>query len=166
MSTYASAEAAILTLVRSYASGSVFTAVNSAIDDWLVADAESDEAAVLTQVGDIEEADAFDGERGSHGTRQERYRIGVHLLVKVRDGEGGPGAADAALKTLTAAMRTHLRQYERLNGATGIKRAQIERTSQPQDVQRRTPGAPRAVLQTIVVLINGAFAPVVVEYSN
>jgi hypothetical protein len=48
VTTYATAEAALLTLTRAYSAGAVFTAANSSIEDWRVLDAAgTDNAAVI-----------------------------------------------------------------------------------------------------------------------
>ena len=130
MSTYSSAEAALLALVRAYSGGAVFNATNSIADDWTVLDAQGTTvAAVLEMAGDTIEAVTVQGEYGDYGAFQEVHQIGVWLCVKRGQGLGGDGAAKADCKTLTDAFRDYARPYRRLNGA--VRSAKMIRTSAP-----------------------------------
>lgn len=130
MSTYLAAEAALLTLIRAYSGGAVFDEVNSAAEDWDVLDAPDTEVSAIVEMeGSSEEADELD-DYGGHGEYVERHRIAVWVCVKRGTGEGGDGLVRAECKTLTEALKDHLRPYERLNNASGVLRAQMTRTSE------------------------------------
>ena len=132
MSTYGVAEAALLTLVRAYAAGAVFTTANSAVDDWVMLDAPGTTvAAVLEMAGDTREDIVTQGGYGVYAEYQEEHQIGVWLCVKREQGLGGDGAAKAALKTLTDAFRDYARPFRRLNNATGVRQALMTTTTAP-----------------------------------
>jgi len=134
MSTYATAEQALLTLVRAY-SGGVFTSTNSSVDDWRVLDASgTDAAAVLEMAGASVEREVTNSRDarsyGDYGEYQEVHQIGVWICIKRGQGLGGDGAAKAACKTLTEAVKDYLRGYRRLNGATSVRAALILKTTE------------------------------------
>ena len=132
MSTYQTAENALLTLTRAYSGGSVFTTANSSIEDWLALDAAgTDVAAVIEMAGKSIERMTVQAEYGAYGESQEVHSIGVWLCVKRSQGAGGDGAVKAACKALTEAYKDYMRPYRRLNGATNVRSAQIMSTSAP-----------------------------------
>jgi hypothetical protein len=133
MTTYSTAEAALLTLTRAYSAGTVFTTANAVADDWTVLDAQGTTvAAVLEMASDTIEAITVDAQSyGDYGAYQEVHQIGVWLCVKREQGLGGDGAAKAALKTLTDAYRDYMRPYRRLNAATGVRQAKMTKTTAP-----------------------------------
>lgn len=152
MSTYFTAEAALLTLIRAYSSGTVFTEANSSRDDWLVLDASGTEAAAVVEMAsETREGDSLNG-RQAHGAYQEVHQIGVWICVKRGVGAGGDSAAMAACKTLTEAVKDHLRPWERLNNATGVTRAQVVRTTEPSYISptKRIEDATHVAQQIIV----------------
>lgn len=136
MSTYTVAEAALLTLVRAYSGGTVFTTTNSSADDWRVLDATSTEsAAVLEMAGPtVEGVLTYQRHAQSYGADaeyQETHQIGVWICVKRSTGVGGDGAVKATLKALTEAVKDYLRPYRRLNAAANVRAALIARTTEP-----------------------------------
>lgn len=126
--SYASCTAAVLTLVRAYSGGTVFTSANSAEDDYQTVLGQSATGAVVTMFGDSAEGDMLDG-RGAQGKRQARHEIGVVLLVPI--GGDNDAVPKAALHTIRDALIAYLRPYARLNNASGVKRAEI--VAQTQD---------------------------------
>lgn len=131
MSTYATAETALLTLVRAYASGAVFTTTNSAADDWKPLDAPNTEvAAVVEMAGASTEGVEQDG-YGVEGEYQETHTIGLWLCKKRGTGDGGDGVVKQQLKALTEAVKDYLRPYRRLNGAAGVRSMKLMRTTEP-----------------------------------
>jgi hypothetical protein len=132
VSTYTTAEAALLTLVRAYNSGATFTPANSSVDDWRVLDASSTTvAAVLEMAAPTIERTVTATEYGAYGEYQEVHQIGVWICAARGQGAGGDGAAKAACKTLTEAVKDYLRPYRRLNAAAGVRSAAILRTTDP-----------------------------------
>ncbi len=129
MSTYATAENALLTLTRAY---SGMSADNTSIEDWRVLDAAgTDNAAVIEMAGKSVERMAVQGGYGDYGEYQEVHSIGVWMCVKRSQGLGGDGAVKVACKALTEAYKDYMRPYRRLNGASGVRSAQIVSTSAP-----------------------------------
>lgn len=147
MSDYATVEAAALTTLRLYGSGAIFTTANSSRGDYSVLDAPGDSAAVIQQMAATETADRIDG-RGAHGRRQWRHTLAITLFRRLGTGQGGDGAAYAALQTLTAAVAAHLLRYPRLGGASGVKRAQVIKVGAPM-----ADGRPH-IWQTITVMVD------------
>lgn len=129
MSTYSTTEAALLTRMRAYSSGSVFTATNSSRGDFKVLNNEGvTQACVITQAGASEFGDRLDS-RGSHGKRQQRHRIAM-ILFQAR-GQNNDGDTYTALCSLRDGLVAYLDTYQRLNSATGVKRAEIVEASEP-----------------------------------
>lgn len=139
--SYTTAEAALLTLVRAYEGGAVFTAANSSRGDFSATDAPGyRQYAVVMMAGESDYGDALFG-RGAHGKRQQRHRMSVLLFQARQQGLGGDGAAYSALLTLTDGVAAWLERYPRLDGASGVKRAEIVRIGKVRTTQ--TPaGAP------------------------
>lgn len=139
MSTYPTAENALLALVRAFNTAIVlndqstavaFSSANSSADDWLVLDAAGPVAAVVEMVGASLEGDNLDG-RGAHGMVQEKHAIGVWLCVARGVGVNGDGQAKANIKTLTEAFKDYLRPLDRLSVGAPVSRAMIVKTSEP-----------------------------------
>jgi hypothetical protein len=132
--SYQTIQTAVLTLVRAYNSGATFTADTSSEDNWNVIDnSVSNVSAVVTQAGDTIESYDLNG-RGVHGKRYAQHEVGVLVASSIRTDND----ADAlqTLYTTVEALKTYLRKYPRLNNTTGVKHAQINRTT------RRRPIAP------------------------
>ena len=152
MSTYTAVEAALLTLVRAYSSGTVYTATNSSVDNWRVLDGGAARAVVIEMAEATTESDTANG-RNAFGTYQEVHRLGVWVCVARGSGDGGDVAAKVALKTATEALKDYLRPYERLNAAANVSRAQIARTTAPayispsSDATRATHVAQQVIVQ-------------------
>jgi hypothetical protein len=109
----------------------VFTTTNSSADDWAVLDAGATEvAAVIEMAGPSTEGVEQDG-YGVYGEYQETHQIGLWVCVKRGTGDGGDGAVKQTLKTLTEAVKDHLRPYRRLNDAAGVRAMTIMRTTEP-----------------------------------
>jgi hypothetical protein len=132
--SYQTVQTAVLTLTRAYNSGATFTTATSAEDDWRVLDNDvGNLAAVVTQAGDTLEAYQIDG-RGKSGARFAQHEVGIMVASSIRTDND----ADA-LQTLYAAVQglsAYIRRYPLLNAATGVRHAQIVRTT------RRRPIAP------------------------
>jgi hypothetical protein len=137
VSTYTTAETALLALVRSYGAGLIFTEENSAAEDTLVLDAGTGVAAIVAMAGESVEGDKID-DYGEHGAYVERHQIAVWVCVERGTGDGGDGAISQECKALTESVKDYLRPYERLNGAPGVLRAQIVRTGAPDLISRST----------------------------
>jgi hypothetical protein len=132
MSTYSTAEAALLTLIRAYSGGTVFDEANSSADDWLALDANGTEvAAVVEMAGPTTEATIDADSYGAYGEYQEMHTISLWLCRKRGVGADGDGAVKAALKALTEAVKDYLRPYRRLNGAAGVRSMRLLRTTEP-----------------------------------
>jgi hypothetical protein len=130
--TYAAAEAALLTTLRLYSSGTAFTTANSSRGDFRVLDAEGhDYGAVISQRARSTYSDRGADGRGSHGKRQHRHAMRITLGYKRSAGEGGDGIAYAALQTLADALQAHLDLYPRLGGGVAsIRRAEVVEASE------------------------------------
>jgi hypothetical protein len=143
--TYATTEAALLTLVQAYSSGSVFDDSNSSRGNFQVLDGQGvRQAAVLMMAGRSEYGDDLGNGRGSHGKRQQRHRIGV--IVFVERGQDGDGTTYTALATLTDGLAGYIETYPRLNNAANVKRAEIVEVTEP-NIRRLT----SHMYQTIIV---------------
>lgn len=126
MSTYAASEAALAAVIRLLDSGNVFDADNCTQGDYDALDARGkDYGCVLTKAGRSEYGDNLGNGRGAHGKRQQRHRIGVLLFRKRKQAKDGDGAAYADLTTQADAVVALLDTYPRLNGASGVKRAEV-----------------------------------------
>jgi len=161
---YTTVETALLDVVRSYSSGTVFTTTTCKRNDWRVLDAPGDSCAVIECGGRSLEGDDLD-ERGSQGKRQEIHQPAVWVCVKRKSGIGGDGEVLDTLTTLVDALKAHIRQYERLNGATDVTRAQIVETTEPADLIPRRDGPSPWVAQRILLRVNVEFEPTIAEYS-
>lgn len=129
MSTYLIAEAAVLALVQSFQSGTVFDAANSSRDDWQVMDAAtSNLSAVVEMSGDTIEADRMDG-YGGQGSYQERHEIRITLSLKIGTMESGISALAAQLKSTTEALKDWIRPHDRLDDAPSVRFVRPVRTS-------------------------------------
>lgn len=147
MSTYPTAEAAVLAVVR--ASGG-FTADNSARNDWQVLDAPTSLSAVVAMAGDSLEGDNLDG-RGDHGYYQEKHLIGINVCVAVGNGATPFAELMALLMASVEHIKDEIRSHDRLNLPAVISRAQPTRTTKPAPVlaQRET----THFMQQIVVTV-------------
>lgn len=161
--TYTTCEAAVLTLVQAYNAGATFTDANARIADMRAIDAR-DASAVIRMAGDSQEGDNL-FEKGSHGRRQAIHEIGVTIFYKVKDGAGGPTVSYTALTTLVDDLLSWLRRYEKLNGATGVRRAQPIRSRRVTDLVPKQDAAPTHQFQEIVVQVWEAFTPTITEYA-
>jgi hypothetical protein len=129
VSTYATAEQALYTLTLAFPGMST---ANVSIEDWRVTDAgDTQIAAVVEMVGPSIERMTVQAEYGAYGEYQEVHQIGVWLCVKRSQGAGGDGAVKVAVKALTEAFKDYIRPYRRLNGAAGVRSAQIKATAAP-----------------------------------
>jgi hypothetical protein len=148
---YTTAEIAALDLV--IASG-LFTADTARRDDYTVIDVGADVVCVVEQAGDTVEADRLSG-YGAQGMRTQQHEIAVILLTRIGDGLGGDGAAIAASKTTAETLSDYLANYERLNGAAYVQRAQVARISRPEPVRRAqtAAGAATHIQQRITVRV-------------
>lgn len=147
MSTYTTAEAAVLTLLRAYDGGGVFTEANASRGDFSATDAPG-----YRQYAVVLMADSSDyGDGRSHGKRQQTHRISVLLFQAREQGLGGDGAAYSALTTLTDAVAAWFERYPRLNGAAGVKRAAIVRVGKPRTTQAPGGGAGPHLVQPIML---------------
>ena len=145
MSTYATTEAALKTLILAY--GVQFDERNTSQGAWRVLDASGTLwACVLTIGAPTEKGDALEG-HGAQGQRQERHTINAEVYRKV-SGVEGDGAAYVALTELVDALDAYLARYPRLNGASSVKRAEVTLIGDVENVgppppssrQRRPPG--------------------------
>lgn len=135
MSTLLSTQDALLALCRAYNGGATFTSANSASDDRAVLDGGEASLVVLMN-GPTAEGEELDG-YGGHGAMQERHEFTVWVCVSRFTGEGGDGAAVRSVKALTEALKDHLRRYERLNGAAGVRLARLAETTEPRDADTK-----------------------------
>jgi hypothetical protein len=157
MSTYTTAEAALLTRVRAYNSGATFTTTNSSRGDFRVLNNEGvTQAAVLMQATRSEFGDNLGQGRGTHGKRQQRHRIGI-VLFQAR-GQADDGTSYQALAALTDALIAYLDTYPRLNNATGVKRAEVIEASEPR-IRRDSAW----IFQTLLVEVMTETVPVLIE---
>lgn len=132
--SYQTIQTAVLTLVRAYNAGATFTADTSAEDDWRVLDnSVGDVSAVVTQAGDTLEGYELNG-RGAHGKRYAQHEVGVMMASSIRT--DNDATAIQTLYSTVEGLKTYLRKYPRLNNTSGVKHAQIVRTT------RRRPIAP------------------------
>jgi hypothetical protein len=156
MSTYATAEAALLTAVQ--ASG--FTATNSSRGNFAILNNEGvTVAAVLMQASRSEFGDNLGQGRGTHGKRQQRHRIAV-VVFQAR-GQADDGTSYVALQATTDSLIGYLDTYPRLNNATNVKRAEVTEASEPR-IRRDSAW----LFQTILVEVLTETAPVTVEGSH
>lgn len=144
MSTYATSEAALLTLIRAYSSGAVFTTNNSSRGGFKVLNNQNvSQAVVLMQARASENGDDLGGGRGTQGRRQQRHYIA--MIVFQTRGAVDDEVSYTALSTLTDALVAYLDTYQRLNGAANVKRAQIREIGEPR-IQRDKAWIYQAVL--------------------
>jgi hypothetical protein len=149
-----------LTLVRAYSGGATFTATNSARHDFGVLNNKGvKQACVLTMARPSENGDNLGHGRGSQGKRQQRHTIALILFQARR--QGNDGATWVALTALTDGLVAYLDTYQRLNGATGVKRAQIVEIAEPR-IRRDEAW----VYQTIFLDVMTETAPVLVETAS
>lgn len=164
MSTYATSEAALLTLVQAYSGGTVFTgsgiSANSSRGDFKVLNNQAvTVAAVLLQARPSELGDDLGSGRGTQGRRQQRHWIAV-IVFQAR-GQTNDGAPYVALTTLTDALIAWLDTYQKLNSAANVKRAQVREVS---EVRRQRDQA--WIYQTILVEVLTETSPVIVDYAR
>lgn len=153
MSTYLPAKAALLTLIRAYAGGSVFGTNNSSRDDFQVRDSPAGIACVVATAEDSLESDRIDGGAllgyGVQGEYQERHTFVAHVFTTVGTGETGLDRIVTTLETLVEDIKDYLRPFHRLNGTPGVRDAKIVRTTRPGIPVDR----PQAYLMSIVVQV-------------
>lgn len=160
MSTYSTSEAALLTRVRAYNSGATFTATNSSRGDFRVLNNEGvTQAAVLTQAGRSEFGDNLGQGRGSMSKRQQRHSIAL-ILFQAR-GQSNDGDSYTSLCTLRDGVIGYLDTYQRLNAASGVKRAEIIEASEPR-IRRDSAW----IFCTVLVEVLTETAPALVETAN
>ena len=153
MSTYQTAESALLTLIRAYSGGTVYTTTTSSADDWRVLD-NATSAAVVEMAGPTIEGMTAPVEYGVHGEYQETHQIGIWICEPRGVGAGGDGAIKQALKARTEAVKDYLRPFRRLNNASGVRSAQIVRTTAPAYISPTTDAAMAThVAQQIIVQV-------------
>jgi hypothetical protein len=156
MSTYVTAETALLTQIRSYNSGLTFTEDNSSRGDFRVLNNTAvAQAAVLMQAGRSEFGDNLGQGRGSMGKRQQRHRIGI-ILFQAR-AQNNDGVTYQSLVSLTDGLITYLDKYPLLGGATSVKRAEVVEASEPR-IRRDRPWIYQSIL--VEVLTETAIAAV------
>jgi hypothetical protein len=132
--SYQTIQTAVLAMVHAYDTGATFTVDTAAEDDWRVLDnSVGDIAAVVTQAGDTLESYELNG-RGRHGYRYAQHEVGVMVASAIRTDQDTD--AIQALYATVQGLSAWLRKYPLLNGAAGVKHAQIVRTT------RRRPIAP------------------------
>jgi hypothetical protein len=138
MTTYLTAEAAVLTLLRAYNAGATFTVANSVVDDWTIIDTAPTSAFVEMGDDTIEAVEIND--YGAHDEYQEQHTISLWICQKRSTGAAGDAALKQGLKTLTEAVKDYLRPYRRLNNATGVRSMQISSTTPPLMIRRTATG--------------------------
>jgi hypothetical protein len=124
VSTYATAEAALLARIRALNSGDTFLAANSSRGDFTVLNrAGVRQACVLMMVRDSEFADNLGAGRGTHGKRQQRHYVGA-VLFQAR-GQADDGTSYQALTALADSLIAYLDTYQRPDDTAGIKRSEV-----------------------------------------
>jgi hypothetical protein len=124
VSTYTTAEAALLTRIRAYNAGATFTTTNSSRGDFRVLNNQGvTQACVLMMARDSEFGDNLGGGRGTHGKRQQRHYVGA-VLFRAR-GQADDGTSYQALTTLADALIAYLDTYQRPDSTPAIKRAEV-----------------------------------------
>lgn len=157
MSTYATSEAALLDVLRLLAT---FTQTNSSRGDFSILNNEGvTQAVVLTQARPSENGDNLGSGRGSMGKRQQRHSVAA-IVFQAR-GQENDGVTYQALTTLTDALVAHLDRYQRLNGATSVKRAQVKEIAEPR-IRRDNAW----VYQTVLIEVMTETEPALVETAN
>lgn len=166
--TLTSVALALLVRVRAYNSGATFTTTNSSFAEYTVLDAASAVAAIVDVAGDSLVNPALpDGTRqaGSQGKLMELHDLSVTVAYKRGVGADGDGALKEDLTTLTDGLLAELIRYPRLNGATGVTKAQVIRRNLPYDIAPAQPeGAPSTHLaQDLFVRVWTETTPAYVE---
>lgn len=133
--SYLTIQSAVFALVQSYDNGATFTEHTSSEDDWRVLDSGEDVAAIVTQAGDTLESYELNG-RGKSGARFAQHEVGVMIASAIRTDKDA-GAIQTLYSTVDA-LAAYIRRYPLLNATTGVKHAQIVRTT------RRRPIAPES----------------------
>lgn len=147
MSTYSTAEQAALAVVRNV---TTFTEANSTRGDFRAIDAKGTSwAAVLLMAGPSEMGDNLGNGRGTHGRRQQRHRIGVIILHERQQAPQGDGAVMTELLAMTDQVVALFDTYPRLNGATSVKRAEVDRVTEPR-IRRDMPWVYQTILLTVL----------------
>lgn len=124
--SYQTIQTAVLDLVRAYDNGATFTEHTSSEDDWRVLDSGEDVAAVVTQAGDTTEDYLLNG-RGKSGARFAQHEVGIMVAASIRTDNDAE-----TLQTLYSTVQglsAWLRKYPLLNAATGVKHAELVRTT-------------------------------------
>jgi hypothetical protein len=134
MTTYLTAESAVLTLLRAYNSGATFTIANSAVDDYTIIDV-ANTTAFIEQGEDSQENIEVE-DYGAYDEYQERHVISLWICQKRSAGASGDAALKQGLKVLTEAVKDYLRPYRRLNGAIGVRSMMIASTTPPLTIKR------------------------------
>lgn len=151
--SYQTVQTAVFNLVQAYDTGATFTDATSSEDDWRVLDNDvGDVAAVVTQAGDTLEGYELNG-RAKAGARFASHEVGVLVAAAIRTDND----ADAlqTLYSTVEALKTYLRKYPLLNATSGVKHAQIVRTTRRRpiapetDTTRSTHWAQMVVIQVV-----------------
>jgi len=157
MSTYSTAEAALLAALRASSGGAVFTVANSSRGDFRVLNNEGvTTAAVLMQASRSEFGDNLGQGRGTQGKRQQHHRIAV-VVFQAR-GQADDGTSYQALASVTDTLIAYLDTYPRLSNATNVKRAEVVEASEPR-IRRDSAW----IFQTVLVEVLTETAPVLAE---
>lgn len=147
MSTYSAAEAAALEIVRLE---STFIETNSSRGDFRALDAKgADFACVLLMAGPSEMGDNLGNGRGTHGKRQQRHRIGVVVFRKRGQAITGDGLVYTALTEMVDTLVARFDTSPRLNGAVGVKRAEVDRVTEPR-IRRDSPWVYQTILLDVL----------------
>src|SRR5262245_42700166 len=160
MSTYATSEAALLTVIRLMGSGTTYTTANSSQGAFGVLNNKNVTGAVVLMMARASEnGDDLGNGRRAQGKRQQRHYIAA-IVFRAR-GQVDDGVSYTALITATDAIVAHLDTYQRLNNATNVKRAQVREVTEPR-VQRSNAW----IYQSIIVEVMTETSPVVVETAR
>lgn len=160
MSTYATSEAALLTLIRAWGGSPAFTTNNSSRGGFKVLNNQNvSQAVVLMQARASENGDDLGAGRGTQGKRQQRHSIG--MIVFQSRGAVDDEVSYTSLTTLTDALVAYLDTYQKLNSAANVKRAQVREIGEVR-VQRDKAW----IYQAVLVEVLTETAPVVVDYAR
>lgn len=130
---------ATLTLLRAFSGGTVYTATNSARNDWRVRDM-ADDSAVIQMWRASQFGNSLLG-RAQMGMRQELHYPRVALLYRIGVGEGSYDAAISTVEDRAVAVITHFNQYLGLNAAEGVIRAEVTGMGIPDLIGSRSSSA-------------------------
>lgn len=154
MSTLLAVEESLLATCRTFDAGGgpVFTAANSARDDWTVIDSRGSEHGLVVEMGgETVEGDRIDG-YGGHGAYQERHQLQLSVTIKVATGQRGVAALAADLKATVEGLKDHLRANRRL-GLAVVRDTIPVRTSPVLERLLRRGEAPTHLLQRVTLFV-------------